>query len=112
MFTKNNQVDYKPLIPGVRMRPLVYEEKTLMCEFLLEKGYHLPIHRHIYEQTGYLISGKLQFHIGDEWMETLPGDSWCIPSDVLHEVVVDEDSHLVELFSPIRPDYLPSGTPG
>ena len=54
-----------------------------------------------------MISGSLRFRIGDEWFETAPGDSWCIPENVFHEVIVEEDSHLIELFSPVRPDYLP-----
>jgi len=107
MFRKKDSSAFKPLLEGVQMRPLVWEEKTLLCEFHLEKGRRLPLHSHPYEQTGYLISGKLQFHIGEEWYETAPGDSWCIPQDVLHEVVVKEEAHLIELFSPVRPDYLP-----
>jgi quercetin dioxygenase-like cupin family protein len=107
MFTKKDHFEYKPTIPGVRMRPLVYENRTIMCEFLLEHGHELPIHSHPYEQSGYLVSGRLRFHIGEEWMDTMPGDSWCIPENVMHEVIVLEDSHLIELFSPVRPDYLP-----
>lgn len=107
MFTKSNQNSFRPLIKGVKMRPLVYEEKTLMCEFRLEKGNQLPWHNHPYEQTGYLISGKLKFRIGEQWHDTSPGDSWCIPENVFHEVVVEEDSVVIEIFSPIRPDYLP-----
>jgi quercetin dioxygenase-like cupin family protein len=106
MFTKSNQHSFRPLIQGVTMRPLVYEEKTLMCEFRLEKGNQLPWHNHPYEQTGYLISGRLKFRIGDEWHDTSPGDSWCIPENVFHEVKVEEDSLVIEIFSPIRPDYL------
>jgi quercetin dioxygenase-like cupin family protein len=45
--------------------------------------------------------------IDDEWNDAEPGDSWCIPENVYHEVIVEEDSHVIELFSPIRPDYLP-----
>jgi quercetin dioxygenase-like cupin family protein len=107
MFTKSNQYPFRPLIQGVTMRPLVYEEKTLMCEFRLEKGNQLPLHNHPYEQTGYLISGRLKFRIGDEWHDTSPGDSWCITENIFHEVIVEEDSLLIEVFSPIRPDYLP-----
>jgi quercetin dioxygenase-like cupin family protein len=107
MFIKSNKISYRPLIPGVMMRPLVYEQKTLMCEFLLEKGHRLPLHNHPYEQTGYLLSGRLKFRIDDEWNDAGPGDSWCIPENVYHEVIVEEDSHVIELFSPIRPDYLP-----
>jgi quercetin dioxygenase-like cupin family protein len=107
MFRKNNSSEYRPLIPGVRIRPLVFEQRTHLCEFLLEQGHELPWHNHPYEQTGYLLSGKVQFKIGEEYFDTLPGDSWCIPENVFHSVFVVEDAHVLELFSPIRPDYLP-----
>jgi quercetin dioxygenase-like cupin family protein len=107
MFTKNNSSDFKPLMAGIRIRPLVYGQKTNLCEFLLGQGHQLPWHNHPYEQTGFLISGKLIFRIGDESHETLPGDSWCIPENVFHGVEVLENSHVVEIFSPVRPDYLP-----
>ena len=107
MFTKKDTRDYRPLIKGVTMRPLVFEQKTIMCEFKLKKEHTLPSHKHPYEQTGYLLSGKLNFRIGSEWYLTEPGDSWCIPENIEHEVEVIEDSVVIELFSPIRPDYLP-----
>ncbi len=107
MFTKNNSRNFKPLIDGVKMRPLVWETKTLLCEFQLEKGFSIPPHQHPYEQTGTLISGKLNFRIGKNWQLTEPGDSWSIPENVEHEVVILKDSLVLELFSPIRNDYLP-----
>jgi len=107
MFTKNNLRNFKSLIDGVKMRPLAWEEKTLLCEFQLEKGYSIPSHHHPYEQTGNLISGKLNFRIGNEWHLAEAGDSWCIPENVEHEVEILENSVILELFSPIRNDYLP-----
>lgn len=89
------------------MRTLAFEEKTILCEFKLEKGHKLPLHHHPYEQTGYLISGKLNFRIGKAWNLTNPGDSWCIPANIEHELEILENSIVLELFSPIRPDYLP-----
>ncbi len=107
MFTKKDSRDFRPLIEGVTMRPLVFEKKTILCEFKLEKGHRLPSHDHPYEQTGYLISGKLNFRIDKEWFLTEAGDSWSIPEYVEHEVQILENSVVLELFSPIRPDYLP-----
>jgi quercetin dioxygenase-like cupin family protein len=107
MFTKKNTSKFRPLIDGVVMRPLVYEEKTLMCEFELQKGHVLPSHAHPYEQTGYLVSGKMKFRIGATWYNAESGDSWCIPENVEHEVKILEDSVVIEVFSPVRPDYLP-----
>jgi len=36
-----------------------------------------------------------------------PGDTWCIPSDMEHSADVGENSVVVEVFSPVRKDYLP-----
>jgi quercetin dioxygenase-like cupin family protein len=38
--------------------------------------------------------------------DAAPGDSWCIGSDVFHSVRVVEGSVAVEMFSPVREDYL------
>ena len=54
-----------------------------------------------------MISGKIRFKIGDELFEAEAGDSWCIPGEVEHAVEVLEDSVVLEVFSPVREDYLP-----
>lgn len=92
---------------GVTMRPLAFEKRSNLCEFKLSKGYRLPAHSHPFEQTGTLISGKLNFRIADKWNLAEPGDSWSIPENVEHEVEIIEDSVVLEVFSPLRPDYLP-----
>lgn len=112
MFTKSNFRTFKTLLPGVKMRALAFEEKSIMCEFELQKGSELPSHSHPYEQTGYLISGKLNFRIDKEWVIAEPGDSWCIPDNVEHQVEVLEDAKVLETFTPIRPDYLPDEKAG
>lgn len=107
MFTKKDTRDFRPLLDGITMRPLAWEEKTQLCEFKLQKGAKIPPHCHPNEQTGYLVSGKLNFRIGKNWNSAKSGDSWSIPENAEHEVEVLEDSVVLELFSPIRPDYLP-----
>ena len=107
MFTKKDTLSFRPLIDGITMRPLTWEDKTILCEFKLEKGYKIPSHHHPFEQTGYLLSGKLNFRIGQIWNIAEPGDSWSLPENVEHEVEILENSVVLELFSPIRPDYLP-----
>jgi quercetin dioxygenase-like cupin family protein len=77
-----------------------------MTEFSLDKGNILPIHKHPHEQTGYLVSGKILLNIGDETFEVNPGDSWCVHSDVEHSADILENSVAIEVFSPVREDYL------
>jgi len=107
MFTKKDTRSFTPLLNGITMRPLAWEQKTQLCEFKLQKGAQIPPHSHPYEQTGYLVSGKLNFRIDKTWNLAESGDSWSIPENVEHEVKILDDSVVLELFSPIRPDYLP-----
>lgn len=107
MFTKRNKYAPRELMKGVVMRPLAFGEKANFCEFKLSEGYRLPAHSHPFEQTGTLISGKLNFRIDNTWFLAEPGDSWSIPENVEHEVEILENSVVLELFSPVRPDYLP-----
>ena len=107
MFYKKNDVGYRQVMEGILLKTLVHGEKTLLCEFRIKKGKVLPSHSHPHEQTGYLVSGHMKFIIGDNVFEVEPGDSWCIPGDVEHAAETFEDSMGVEVFSPVREEYLP-----
>lgn len=107
MFYKHNNDGYKQALEGIKLKTLVYGNKTLFTEFRLEKGSQLPRHAHPQEQTGYLIAGRIRLSIGDEIFEVEPGDSWCILSNVEHRAEILADSMAIEVFSPVREDYLP-----
>lgn len=89
------------------MKTLVYGAKTLFTEFKLEAGHTLPRHAHEQEQTGYLVSGEIKLSIGETIYDAKPGDSWCIPANVEHGAQIIADSLAIEVFSPVRKDYLP-----
>jgi quercetin dioxygenase-like cupin family protein len=104
---KHSPEGYKAALPGIRMKTLCYGERTLMTEFLLERGRTLPRHAHPHEQTGCLVKGHIQLQIGSERHDVRPGDSWCIPASIEHGAHILEDSVAIEVFSPVREDYLP-----
>ena len=106
MFYKHNQNGYKPVLEGIKIKTLVYGEKTLFAEFKMEKGSQLPRHSHPQEQTGYLVSGHIRLTFGGETFDIEPGDSWCIPANMEHGAEIINDSIAIEVFSPLREDYL------
>ena len=107
MFYKRNMEGYKQVLDGIKLKTLVYGDKTLFTEFQLKRGSLLPRHAHPQEQTGYLISGRIRLTIGEETFEMEPGDSWCIPGNMEHQAEILADSVAIEVFSPVREDYLP-----
>jgi quercetin dioxygenase-like cupin family protein len=107
VFEKRDLEGYKNPLPGIRMKTLCYGERTLMTEFVLKRQSTLPVHSHPYEQTGYLVKGHIRLRIGYDEHDVRPGDSWCIPSGVDHGAQILGDSVAIEVFSPVRGDYLP-----
>jgi quercetin dioxygenase-like cupin family protein len=106
MQYKPDPSNYRELVLGVFMKPLAYGDKTLLCEFMFLKGAKIPPHQHPHEQTGYLVKGSLRF-FGDEG-ETIvtPGCSWSFKGGVIHGAYALEGSVAIEVFSPVRQEYL------
>jgi quercetin dioxygenase-like cupin family protein len=93
--------------PGVLRRTLVWGERMLFVEFTVPKGAGVPRHDHPHEQVGYIVSGRMELTIGDEVRVIGPGDAYLMPSNVPHHTRALEDTVVVDVFSPVREDYLP-----
>jgi quercetin dioxygenase-like cupin family protein len=106
MFRKEASGDYKDLIEGVKLKNLVHGERTHLTKVNLEKGAVIPEHHHPQEQTGYLISGSLRFFSGNKETVVSAGDSWTFAGGEPHGAEALEDTVVLELFSPVRDDYL------
>ena len=106
MFEKHSEMGYRLVLEGIEQKTLVHGDKTLMTKFLLRKGSIIPRHAHPHEQTGYLAKGCIHLWIGTEKCEAQAGDSWGIPGGVEHRADIIEDSVAIEVFLPVREDYL------
>ena len=106
MIVKAGPEGYKNLLEGVRPKNLIHGERTHMTEVKVKKGSIIPEHQHPQEQTGYLVSGSLRFFGADGDTIVRPGDSWNFAGGEPHGAEALEDSLVIEVFSPIREDYL------
>jgi quercetin dioxygenase-like cupin family protein len=107
MFATGSDDGYVDALPGIRRKTLTYGGVTMLTEFRLDAGATLPVHAHPQEQTGYLVAGRLRLTIGDETRVAAAGDGWSIPGGVAHGGEALDDAVAVEVFSPVRADYLP-----
>jgi quercetin dioxygenase-like cupin family protein len=106
MYGIHSEKGYTEVLDGIRIKTLCNGDSMLMTEFLLQKDAILPGHSHPNEQTGYLVKGKIRLFIGDLVRDLVPGDNWSIAKDVIHRAEILEDSVAIEVFSPVREDYL------
>lgn len=105
---RNSPDGYIEAVEGIYRKTLVWGNNALLTEFKLTGGRELPLHKHDEEQVGYLISGHIILVIDNDQFDIRPGDSWAIPGGINHSAHILEDSVAIEVFSPIRRDYLPT----
>jgi quercetin dioxygenase-like cupin family protein len=103
---KASEVGYTDVLKGIQRRTLVHGDSTLLTEFRLKGGHMLPFHSHPQEQTGYLVSGHIKLTIGGTQYDIQKGDAWIVPGGVEHGAEVIDDAVAIEVFSPVREDYL------
>jgi quercetin dioxygenase-like cupin family protein len=72
----------------------------------LQKGSHVPRHSHVSEQLTYVFEGALRFVIDGEQILVSAGEILVIPAWVEHEATAVEHTVELDIFSPIRQDWL------
>jgi quercetin dioxygenase-like cupin family protein len=92
-------------------RRLVAGEKVMLVIWKMSAGAHAAAHRHANEQMFWMLSGKMEFRLGNEKRTCGPGDVAVIPGGVEHEAWFPEDTEVVDIFAPPREDCLTGATP-
>jgi quercetin dioxygenase-like cupin family protein len=87
-------------------RRVVNGEKITLAQLKLLKGCSVPAHQHENEQMSVVLQGALKFKIGAEEVQARAGEVVVIPSNVPHNVMALEDSVALDVFSPIRSDWI------
>ena len=105
-FVRRDECAQFSIFPGVDIFTMA-GEKVMLSYVQLEPHAVVESHSHPHEQLGMLLEGELKFTVGDEQQLLVPGDTWRIPGGVEHSVVAgDTPARALDVFSPIREDYL------
>jgi quercetin dioxygenase-like cupin family protein len=106
-FEQTGKVQPQKIWEGVAGR-VVHGERLTLGLVELEPGSVVPEHSHENEQLGIMISGSVEFRVGDETRELGPGDTWSIPANTPHEVHTGpEGAVMIDVFAPVREDWKP-----
>ena len=87
-------------------RKVITGEKAMVAQVFIAKGGVVPEHHHEAEQITYIMEGVLQFRIEGKDVVVGKGQVLLIPSNVPHSAVALEDTLDLDIFSPIRHDWL------
>jgi quercetin dioxygenase-like cupin family protein len=94
--------------PGVRRTLVAYNDDLLLVKVAFETGAVGALHHHVHSQISYVESGEFEATVGDEVRVLHAGDSFYAAPNVPHSVVARQAGVLLDSFSPVRLDFLPS----
>lgn len=87
-------------------RKYITADSVTVARFELKRGGVVPRHAHENEQVSCVLSGALAFRFGGQEIVARAGDVVQIPAWVEHEVAVLEDALVLDVFSPVRDDWI------
>ena len=88
-------------------RQMVVGNNLMLCRFRFAAHLVTPEHSHPHEQMSIVVKGRVRFFIEGEERVANPGDVLHFPSDCWHgATMMDEEVELIDIFSPIREDFL------
>ena len=100
-----DEMEKEVLSPTIA-RKIISGEKAMVAQVFLAKGAVVPEHHHESEQITYILEGALQFRIDGKEIVVRKGQVLRIPSFMPHAALALEDTLDLDIFSPIRHDWL------
>lgn len=98
-------VPEEQLNPSVS-RQVIHGSTMTLARLRLKKGALVPLHSHVNEQISLIEAGCLRFMIDGVEQIATAGHAVRIPPHAPHSVTAQEDSVALDLFSPIREDWI------
>ncbi len=106
LFFKNQDHEWKPVEKGISRQITGYDVNIMMVKVKFDKGAIGTIHQHHHSQTTYIESGSFEVTIADKKQVLITGDSFFVPPNIPHGAVCVASGVLIDVFSPIREDFL------
>ena len=109
MLTFARDITWQVLDEHVSRRVLQSGETLMLVEFRFRAGGIGALHHHIeHEQVGLITSGRFEVTVGDSSRVLGPGDSYYAAKNTPHGVRALEDGTIIDAFTPLRHDFLPT----
>jgi quercetin dioxygenase-like cupin family protein len=106
MFVMNSDVEITELGGGVSRKILAYDESIMSVEVHFEKGAVGAMHTHPHTQISYVLEGAFEAAIDGEIKVIRKGDTYVTAPNAPHGVVCLEAGTLLDIFTPMRADFL------
>jgi quercetin dioxygenase-like cupin family protein len=106
VFIENSEIPWEEVDKGMKRKIMAYDDKLMVVKVEFEKGGIGVLHQHYHSQITHVESGRFEVQINGEKKILAAGDAFYIPPNVLHGAICLEAGVLIDVFSPMREDFI------
>lgn len=106
IFLHDRDVPWTDLGGGVKRKILTWDESVMLVRVAFDPGGIGAPHSHPHIQSTLVASGRFEVTIGERTAVLSAGDSFIVPTGVIHSVVCLEAGELLDAFTPMREDFV------
>lgn len=108
VFLIGDEIEWEVVGEGIKRKIMGYDDRVMMVNVLFEKGAIGTLHEHYHSQVTNVAKGAFEVTINNVTKVMKEGDCFYIPPHIVHGVVCLEDGLLIDVFSPMREDFMKS----
>lgn len=109
IFLSGQELPIEQLGDGISRQILGYNDQIMMVKVIFSAGSEGYLHHHFHSQVTYVESGEFEVTVAGETKTMVAGDSYFMPPNVEHGAVCKRAGVLIDVFSPVREDFLEGG---
>ncbi|MBU3744410.1 MAG: cupin domain-containing protein [Sediminibacterium sp.] len=106
LYVEDQSIPIENVQTGLSRKIMAFDDQLMMVKVFFEKGGEGLPHQHSHSQISYIESGVFQIQIGETTKTLKAGDAFYIPPNMIHGAVCEEKGVLIDVFSPMREDFV------
>ena len=106
LFVRSANIAWEAAGNGIRRQVLGHGTDLMIVRVEFQAGAVGVLHHHPHRQASYVASGRFEVTVGSDTTELMAGDCFYASADVPHGVRALDDGVLIDVFTPLREDFL------
>ena len=106
VFITDKDVQWEETAPGMKRKIMAWDERMMLVRVEFEKGAVGTLHSHPHTQISHVEKGSFEVEIAGEKQVLKAGDVFYVPPHAIHGAVCLEAGVLIDVFSPMREDFI------
>lgn len=105
-LVQDDELPWEIVDDKIKRKIMSYNEDLMLVKVAFVKGGIGATHKHPHLQISYIASGVFEITIDGETKTLKDGDVYFVPSNILHGAVCVDDGVLIDVFNPMREDFI------